>query len=119
MPCPSICSNLFWTVGIVLNGYKLFWMCPNHFRYGFYVLVFLIWTQPKQIGPVLNNWYSTKVIWAVQNFGPIKGQGISYVLLDLFTHKICTRIDIFWAGPNKIFVYNQKCLDQVELRFFV
>ena len=24
---------------------------------------------------------------------------------------------VFWAGPNKIFVYNQKCLDQVELRF--
>ena len=35
------------------------------------------WTQPKRIGPVQNNWYSTKIICSVKNnFGPIEGQGI-------------------------------------------
>ena len=38
----------------------------------------MIWTQPKQIGPVQNNSCSTKMIWTVQNyFGPTEGQGIS------------------------------------------
>ena len=37
----------------------------------------MIWTQPKRIGPVQNDWYSTKMIWTVQNhFGTIEGQGI-------------------------------------------
>ena len=37
----------------------------------------MIWTRPKQIGPVQNYWYSTKMVWTVQNrFGPIEGQGI-------------------------------------------
>ena len=32
----------------------------------------MIWTRPKKIGPVHNDWYSTKKIWTVQNqFGPI------------------------------------------------
>ena len=38
----------------------------------------MIWTWPKQIGPIQNDWYSTKMIWMVQNhFGLIEGQGIS------------------------------------------
>ena len=38
----------------------------------------MIWTRPKQIGHIQNGWYSTKIIWTVQNqFGPIEGQGIS------------------------------------------
>ena len=37
----------------------------------------MILTQPKQIGPVQDNWYLTKMIWTVQShFGPIGGQGI-------------------------------------------
>ena len=37
----------------------------------------MIWTQTKQIGPIQNDWYSTKMIWTVQNhFGPIEGQGM-------------------------------------------
>ena len=37
----------------------------------------MIWTQPKRIGLIQNDWYSTKIIWTVQNhFGPIEGQGI-------------------------------------------
>ena len=38
----------------------------------------MIQTQPKQIGRFQNDWYSTKIIWTVQNpFGPIEGQGIN------------------------------------------
>ena len=38
----------------------------------------MVWTQPKQIGPIQNDWYSTKMIRTVQNhFGPIEGQGIN------------------------------------------
>ena len=38
----------------------------------------MIWTRPKQIGPIQNHWYSTKMIWTVQNnFGLIEGQGIN------------------------------------------
>ena len=37
----------------------------------------MIWTQPKQIGPVQNDWYSSKMICTVQNhFVPIEGQGM-------------------------------------------
>ena len=43
----------------------------------------MIGTQPKQIGPVQNVLYSTKIIWKIQNhFGSIEGQGI--VLLQIF-----------------------------------
>ena len=31
MPCPSIGPKWFWTVQIVLFGYKLFWSSPDHF----------------------------------------------------------------------------------------
>ena len=44
----------------------------------------MIWTRPKQIKPVKNNWYSTKIIWTVQNhFGPIEGQGINVLQNNL------------------------------------
>ena len=37
----------------------------------------MIWTQPKRIRPVQNNWYSTKMIWTDKNHsGPIEVQGI-------------------------------------------
>ena len=37
----------------------------------------MIWTRPKQIVPVQNDWYSTKMNWTVQNhFVPIEVQGI-------------------------------------------
>ena len=43
----------------------------------------MIWTRPKRIQPVQNDWYSTKIIWTVQNhFGPIEGQGISVHALE-------------------------------------
>jgi hypothetical protein len=88
MPCPSIGPKLFWTVQIVLVGSKSFWLGPNHFGQvqiiafwsNFYNLDLskMIWTKPKQIGSVQNDWYSTKIIWTVQNnFGPIEGRGIS------------------------------------------
>ena len=38
----------------------------------------MIWTRIKQIGAIQSDWYSTKIIWTVQNrFGPIEGQGIT------------------------------------------
>ena len=39
------------------------------------ILSKVICTHPKQIGPVKNNLYTTKMIWTVQNhFGPIEEQ---------------------------------------------
>ena len=41
----------------------------------------MIWTQPKRFGHDQNNWYSSKIIWMVQNhYGSIEGQGISVLL---------------------------------------
>ena len=81
-------TNCFDRFQIVLFGSKSFWLGSNHFgqvqiRFewtNFYNLDLskMILTQPKQIGPVKNDWYSPKLIWTVENnFGPIKGQGIS------------------------------------------
>ena len=57
--------KLFWTVQIVLDRCKLFWLSPNScgkvqirlFWTKFYNLDLfkMIWTQPKWIGPVQNN----------------------------------------------------------------
>ena len=42
----------------------------------------MILTRLKQIGPVQDNWYLTKMIWTVQNhFEPIGGQGIGENLI--------------------------------------
>ena len=87
MPCPSIGLKLFWTVQIVLFGSKWFWSGPINFvqvqirlfwtNFHNLDLSKMIWTRPKQNGPVQNDWYSTEMIWTVQNnFGPIEGQGI-------------------------------------------
>ena len=78
--------NHFGRVPIILVGSKLFWSGPKNFCQGqirlfwakFYNLeqVKMIWTRPKQIGPVQNDWYSTKMILDRPNhFGPIEGQG--------------------------------------------
>ena len=70
MPCPFIGPKWFYTIKIVLD--KLFWLGPNHFvqvqirlfRTDFNNLEVskMIWTWPKLIRPVQNNWYSTKMI---------------------------------------------------------
>ena len=80
MSCPSLGPKSFWTVQIVLDGYKLFWSGPNHFGQvqirllwtNFYNLDLskMIWTRPKWIGPVQNNWYSTKMIWTHRRTRP-------------------------------------------------
>ena len=80
MPCPSMGPKLFWTVQIILIKYQLFWTCPIHFGQ-----VQIIKISPEKsnltltknaLGPDQNNWYSTKMIWSVQNhFGAIEGQG--------------------------------------------
>ena len=80
--------NCFGQLQIILVPSKSFWLGPNHFGqlqikffwYNFYNLDLskMIWTQPKWIGPVHNDWYSTKRIWIVQNnFGPKEGQDIT------------------------------------------
>ena len=44
----------------------------------------MIRTRPKRIGSVQNDWYSTKMIWTVQNrFGPIEGKGITMKIIDI------------------------------------
>ena len=79
--------NCFGLVQIVLVMSKSFWAGPNHFGQVqirlFWTIFYnmdlskMIWTRPKRIGPVQNNWYSTKMIWLVQNnFEAIEGQGI-------------------------------------------
>jgi hypothetical protein len=64
-------TNHFGGVQIILIQVKL----------DFFGLIFIIWTRPKQIAPVQDDWYSTKIIWTLQNhFGPIEGQGIRDIL---------------------------------------
>jgi hypothetical protein len=37
----------------------------------------MIWIRTEENGPFQNNWYSTNMVWMVQNhFGLIEGQGI-------------------------------------------
>ena len=79
--------NHFGQAPIVLDGPNSFWSGPNHFGQDQIInispeisnlnLTKMIWTRPKQIGPVQIDWYSTNIIWTFQNhFGPIKGQDI-------------------------------------------
>ena len=73
--------NCFRPVPLVLVGYKSFWLGTNHFSQvqirlfwtNFYNLDLskMIWIQPKGIGSVQNDWYSTKIIWTVQNHVPV------------------------------------------------
>ena len=106
MPCPSIGLKWFWTIQIVLDGYKLFWSEPNRFGSGpnsfgqvqirfFWTNFFnldlsnMIWTQPKWIRPIQKDWYLTKMILTIQNhFGPIEGQSKSQTSVLLLILKI-------------------------------
>ena len=78
--------NCFGRIQIVLVGSKLYYFGQVQIRLfwtNFYNLDLseMISTRPKQIEPVQNNWYSTKMIWMVQNhFGPIEGQGIKQLI---------------------------------------
>ena len=102
MPCLSICPKLFWTVQIVLDENKLFWLGPNHFGQvqiiffwtNFYNLDLsnMIWTRPKRIGPVQNNWYSTKMIWTVQNHSGPKYKSTRHKKWEI----------IFWSAKCKV-----------------
>ena len=47
-----------------------------------WVRIFIISTCPKWFGHI-QNWYSTKIIWTVQNhFGPIEGQAIRIQIFE-------------------------------------
>ena len=70
---------------IILDECKSFWSGPNHFGQ---VQIRLFWTnfydldQTKTNWAHTNDWYSTKIIWTVQNhFGPIEGQGIRVICI--------------------------------------
>ena len=89
-------SELFWTVQIVLVGSKSFWSRPNHFGRVQIILVRFkldfFFTRPKLIGLVKNDWYSTKIIWMVQNhFGPIEGQGINVNINNQFRRFVVSK----------------------------
>ena len=74
---PGVFQNYFGRVQIVLVMSKLFWLGQNHFGQVYIRLLWtnfydldlskMIWTRPKQIGPVQNDWYLTKMIWTVQS----------------------------------------------------
>ena len=48
MSCPSLGPKWFWTIQIVLDGYKFFWSGPNHFR--------IFWTNFYNLDPTKENW---------------------------------------------------------------
>ena len=59
----------------------------------------MIWTQPKQIGPVQNDWYSTKRIWTTQKmFVFVEGQGFHPIQdshdLDHIRSKVNKRLSL-------------------------
>ena len=72
MVCPSIGLKLFWTVQIVLDVYKLFWLGPYcfgrvqiilvRFKLDFSGLIFIIWTCPKWFEPNQNKFGPSKMI---------------------------------------------------------
>ena len=79
------------TLALSFYGSNSFWFGPNHFGQVQTIkispeksnmnLTKMIWTQPKRFGHDQNNWYSSKIIWMVQNhYGSIEGQGISVLL---------------------------------------
>ena len=50
--------------------------------------------------PVQNNWYSTKIIWTIQNnFGPIEGQGIR----ELKKYFVKTQMNRYSNAPSDFF----------------
>ena len=65
-----------------------FWGVKTHF--GNLPLKWCIFRYEKKNAPVQNDWYSTKVIWTLQNnFGPIEGQGIRFDCIFLPITKRC------------------------------
>ena len=68
--------NCFGQLQIVLSGPNSFGRIQIilvRFKLLFPGLIFIIWTRPKQIRRVQNEWYSTKMIWtAINYFGPIE-----------------------------------------------
>ena len=89
-------SNCFGWLQIVLVESILFRSGPNHFCHvqvrllqtNFYNLdlIKMIWTRPKRIGPNLNDWYLTKMVWTVQNrFEFIKGQVRSFLSCKIYS----------------------------------
>ena len=79
---------------MILDKYNLFWLGPNHFSW---VQIKIFWTDFYNLDLTKTNWdtskmigwYSTKIIWTVQNnFRPIEGQGINAVLKRIFFHLV-------------------------------
>ena len=57
MPCPSIGPKRFWTIQIVLDGSKLFWLVPNHFGQ---VHIRFFWTIFYNLDLTKTNWIRPK-----------------------------------------------------------
>ena len=65
----------------------------------------MIWTRPKQIGPIQNEWYLSKIIWFVQNrFGAMKNKTTTSVS---WNYKFGFTFDV--NLPVGTFVNNQQC----------
>ena len=63
MFCPSIGPKWFWTVQIVLDGYKLFWSGPIRFGQAQIILDRFGQVQIIKISPEKSNLNLTKMIW--------------------------------------------------------
>jgi hypothetical protein len=65
-PCPSIGSKWFWTIQIVLDGYKLVKLGPNHFGQVQIILFWtnsIIWIVPKRLVLDQNYLDNPKSFW--------------------------------------------------------
>ena len=123
-------SNLFWScpnhfgqVQIIkisqeksnLTLTKMLWALTKTIRSNFkkFAKKSLIWPRPKffghspkRFGPDQNNWYSTKMIWSVQNhFGAIEGHGIRDILCFFMASKIESFDKILWNQCDIKFKY--------------
>ena len=115
MPCPCMGPNRFWTLQIILVDYELFWTGPICFgrvqiikispEKSNLTLKKMLRARPKRFGPDQNDWYSTKMIWSVQNhFGAIEGQGISlsqFLQLEPVWGQYCCALALARMGLQK------------------
>ena len=136
--------NHFGWAPIILVRSKSFWLGPKHFGQGhirlFWAILFfnldlskMIYTRPKQIVLFKNDWYSTKMIWTVQNnFGPMEGQGIWIIFL--FNNFLTRSSQYIWLESivaKSMYVYlitfceswrmnrkNRKRIEKSEFCFF-
>ena len=87
------CLVLLW-VQNDFGPYKSFWLSTIFLDWSNFFWSKFFWTSPNYY-KIVQKWFGlTRTIWTVQNhFGPIKGQGIHQLLLEL-THRTTFAISI-------------------------